>query len=297
MTISLKEKAMLVNLSISQWTARKEDKKVSAEVAKQYAATDPGRFNKVLIAQEEIKKLQKIANEARTLHYTNTLPWNDNGQRILTTANYFEYTRKVQDLKVKFNDATRSFCAAYPDLVNDARARLNGLFNSEDYPPIAKVERKYSFDVTFDPIPDAADFRLDIATDETARIQADLEKRINAQVQAAMADLWERLFKLVDHLSETLKDPGAKFKDSIIDNIVELCAIMPRLNLTQDADLETMRAEALNRLTRFEPEQLRPDNAKDTSDRSRRETARKETARAADDILKAMGAFYTPAQE
>jgi len=83
---NLNEKAMLVKLSVSQWTARKYDKKVSQEINDQYSAHDAGRYNKVLIAQEEIKKISKVASQARSFHYFNTLPWDDNGSRILPSV-------------------------------------------------------------------------------------------------------------------------------------------------------------------------------------------------------------------
>lgn len=65
---ALANKAMQVRLSISQWSARKYDRKVSSEVASKYNTdNDAGRYNKVLIAKDAIVKIQKIANAARGL--------------------------------------------------------------------------------------------------------------------------------------------------------------------------------------------------------------------------------------
>lgn len=73
---NLTEKAMLVRLSISQWTARKYDKKISREVASLHnTSSDAGRYNKVLIAKQAIEAIQKIVSESRTYHYINTLAW------------------------------------------------------------------------------------------------------------------------------------------------------------------------------------------------------------------------------
>lgn len=99
----LSEKAMLVKLSISQWTARKYDRKVSHEVNSQYGANaDAGRYNKVLIAQEAIKKITKVANEARTFHYYQTLSWSDEGYRMLPAANFMDYSTKMREFRSKF---------------------------------------------------------------------------------------------------------------------------------------------------------------------------------------------------
>lgn len=290
----LSEKAVLVNLSISQWTARKEDKKVSREVEAQYHAHDAGRYSKVLIAQEEIQKLSSIANEARTFHYENTLPWNDDGTRILPTANYLTYTRKIQELKSKFESAVSTFLDAYPDLVTEAQNRLNGLFNAADYPPIEKITRKFDLTVKVNPMPDSADFRVSLQSDDLEAIRGDLDQRIKENTQQAIGDLWKRLYSGVEHMAETLNDPEAKFRDSLVKNLIDLCELLPRLNLTDDPDLERMRKEIEARLTGHDPEALRPKNAKTPMEESARKEARKQTAEEASKILKDMEAYFTP---
>ena len=58
---SLKETAMRVRPSLSMWTARKFDKKVTGKVIEDHGASkDAGRWNKLLIAQDAIKKLVKL---------------------------------------------------------------------------------------------------------------------------------------------------------------------------------------------------------------------------------------------
>ena len=73
--MDLSDKAMLVRLTISQWSARKYDKSASQEIiVNHHAKPDAGRFNKLLVNQAEIKKIEKIANTARIYHYKVTLP-------------------------------------------------------------------------------------------------------------------------------------------------------------------------------------------------------------------------------
>ena len=127
--MSLKEKCMIVNLAISQWSARKYDRNVSNEVAQNHAATDAGRFNKILIAGEALKQIAKVANSARNFHYQNSLSWSDNGDRILPSENFFNYTSEMLKFKSEFDDLVREFIANYPSLVQDAKLRLNTLFS------------------------------------------------------------------------------------------------------------------------------------------------------------------------
>jgi hypothetical protein len=285
MSTILSEKAMLAKLSISKWSARKHDKSVSQEVARNHGTDqDRGRFNKVLVAQEALKAIQKADGAARTYHYTNTLPWKDDGARILPASNYMEYTAEMRRLKSEFEAAVNDFFYAYPALIEQARYDLNGLFNSEDYPSADRIGRKFGFEVEVDPLPTALDFRVELQREEVARIRERIEERLQAAQTLAMGDLFTRLYDVVKHAAEKLNDKTAIFRDSLITNIQDLVDLLPRLNLTDDPRLETLRQEVSAKLLGYDPEDLR-----------KNQFARKETAQAANDILAAM-AGYTDAQ-
>jgi hypothetical protein len=57
----LSRKATLVSVNVSQWTARRLDRKVTDEVNRQHnAAKDAGRYNKLLIEAEHLKEKQPL---------------------------------------------------------------------------------------------------------------------------------------------------------------------------------------------------------------------------------------------
>ena len=107
-------KKMLVYLNISFWAARKYDRKISQEIENQYNADDAGRYNKILIAKEHLANIQKIISAARTFHYENTLPWSDNGGRLLPSTNYFAYVKAIQCYKDDFEREVSNFIRVYP---------------------------------------------------------------------------------------------------------------------------------------------------------------------------------------
>lgn len=279
--MSLSEKAMLVRLSISQWTGRKYDKTVSEHVAQQYQ-TDlaAGRYNKVLVAENAIKVIAKIATECRTFHYDNTLPWSDTGDRMLPSANYLPYTQKMQEYRQKFESAVNDFIDAYPVLVQDAKARLNGMFKQSDYPAIAEISRKYGFDVGVMPLPDSSDFRVTLADSEVENIRQQIEDRTMQAQNLALKDLWTRLHEAVSHMADKLSDKDAIFRDSLTQNLIDLCELLPRLNVFNDSNLESMRIAIEQKLCGTKPQELR-DNP----------TARKAIAKDAQDILDKMAGY------
>jgi len=98
-----------------------------------------------------------------------------------------------------------------------------------------------------------------------------------------MTDLWLRLYKVVEHMVERLSKTEHKFKNSLVTNITELCELLPKLNITDDINLNTTLNEIRTKLTEFTPTTLREDSA-----------IRNKTAREAETILNKMK-HYLPA--
>jgi len=258
--MSLNEKAMLVHLNISFWTARKYDRKISREIELQYNADEAGRYNKILIANEYLANIRKMISAARTFHYENTLPWNDNGGRLLPAANYFNYVKAMQNLQADFDRETANFIRVYPDLKNEAKLRLNGMFDEEDYPDISTLRTKYAFSSQVTPVPEADDFRVKLNDSEVDSIKQSIERQVQNSTREAMNDLWNRLYRVVNHMAERLADPENKFKNSLVDNIVDLCDLLPRLNITSDPKLEKALLEVRQKLTAYDSQTLRDSN-------------------------------------
>ena len=260
MTHVISEKAMLARLSISVWSARRIDKTATAKVKEEYqTSNDAGRYNKALIATNALKKVQSAAGDARTFHYAQTLPWNDDGARILPAANFFAYSEGMRKHKAAFQAAVTEFLSEYPALVEDAKIRLNSLFVQSDYPSAENIVSKYSFETQVDPLPDASDFRVDLGDAEVSRIKAELDARSQQAQDAAMRDVWSRLHTAVSAMAERLSTPDAIFRDSLVGNIVELVDLLPRLNIAGDAELDRLTKEVSARLTAYEPDTLRTD--------------------------------------
>ena len=285
MPYDISEKAMLAALQIQQWSARKHDKNVSREVNAQYGGeVDAGRFNKVLASKEALKDIQTAVCSARVFHQEQTLPWGERGERLLPSRNYSEYARQMRALKAEFEAAVDNFVRGYPEVIFEARRMLGGLFNREDYPEASEIRDKFAFRTVITPVPEVDDFRVNLAADEVAAIQQDIEERLAASNAVAHRDLWQRLFAVVGHMVERLSDPDAVFRDSLVGNIVRLTELLPRLNLYDDPQLEDMRRQIESDLCRFTPEELRRDHQ-----------VRQQTAQAALGVLDAMNGYMEAA--
>lgn len=261
---NLNTRAMLASLNISLWTARKLDRKITAEVNTQHAASsDAGRYNKHLLPGDarSLDTVRKIAQAARDDHYTMTLPWSADGARILPAAQFMDYSAKMRQHRAGFDAALAEFLADYPTLKANARVLLNGMYREEDYPDLTAIAQKFGFVLTFSPVPDAGDFRVDIADDAAAAIRQQIEATAQEAEARAMRDLWGRLHDATAAIVDRLSQPDTIFQNSLIGNMRDLLDILPRLNVAQDPDLAAMAAEAERKLAAYHPQDLREDKA------------------------------------
>src|SRR5215472_6681338 len=174
---------MLCSLSISQWSAAKHDRQASEEIAARHGAQpDVGRYNKLLIPKETLAEVHRVAGKARREHYFMTLPWDDDGYRVLPAAVYIEHTEKLREYSRQFLVAIAAFVAQFDRLVVDSRSRLGGLFRPEDYPTSKEIHDKFAFETKVMPLPDASDFRVSLGDEEKDRIK----RQITASVEASL---------------------------------------------------------------------------------------------------------------
>jgi hypothetical protein len=231
---SLKEKVMIVNLNISQWGARKYDANATREVEQFHNAHEAGRFNKMLIKSDTMKEIGKAANRARTFHYYNTLPWGDNGDRILSTENYFQYVSEMGKIKNEFDEFVKDFIQEYIGLKEEAKIRLGTLYHEQDYPNIGSIEGKFKFKNHFMPIAETDDFRVNISEDAVKMIKTQITSEMERRVNEAVEEMLTRIREAVLRMTETLSEPGKIFRDSLVGNLQNLSETIPLMNFTND---------------------------------------------------------------
>lgn len=265
--MNLNDRALLVQLSVSQWTARKYDKKATKEVADANGTTTAvGRYNKSLLPMNDLlDNIHKKTTHIRQRYYDNTLPWGIDGTQMLPTSNYLQFMADFRKERDEWNILVRNFVDHYDTLKEDAKRILGGLYDPADYPSAVDIRQKFHMDMAVFPVP-SADFRVSIASEELSRIQQDVERRVAEAQTNAMKDVWQRLFDRVKHMAEKLADPKAIFRDSMVENAREICALLPRLNFTDDPNLEALRQQVEASLIKH-PEALRndPDLRRDTA--------------------------------
>lgn len=240
---------MIVTLNVSCWTARKQDKRVSAEVDANHNAKDAGRYNKLLIDKSHLDPLTSYAGSIRAYHYKMTLPWMDNGGRLLPAKLFFDYQKEMDRLKTGYQALVDTFIATYDtQLVQQARLRLGTLYDPEDYPQGFELRDKFGVEIDIANVPDASDFRVEVGDAERKRIQEEMTAKLTKRQTDAMNSAWQRVRERVELIHLRLSADKAVVHESLIDGARDLLEVLPGLNVTDDPKLADVAEQITNNL-------------------------------------------------
>ena len=260
MLANISEKALLVSIHVSKWTASVKDRKVTNEVHNQHNCKgNAGRFIKQLIDKNDgaYKEIQAISNEIQAYRQAKTLPWLEDGIRILPSNLYVEFAEHMRDFRTRYDHAVMQFQREYESIKNKAKVSLNGLYKEEDYPN--NIGGKFGVEIRYLPFPDQQDFRVSLSVQETDLLKSHLQREVNESVNLMVQDLYERLRVCLGRIADKLKDQDAIFRDSLIGNLREACRAVGELNITDNQHLADLNREIQATLASIEPQQLRND--------------------------------------
>lgn len=260
--VSIASMAMLVELRISTWTARKRDDATTDEVNKAKNATDGASnvYKYLMAGSDHLKKIEKYAAKCRAWNGQQTLPWMK-GIGLLPMENFFDYRQQLGTMEANFNALVQDFVAVYPSLVSAQAFKLGDYFDANEFPHADTLPRKFKFEYNFLPVPESGDFRLKCEEAVRADLAAQYDKMFNDRLAEAMRDPWERLHKTLTHMAERLTDTedGERniFRDSLVNKPLELCSLLTKLNVTKDPQLEEARRMLEKALSRTDLDDLR----------------------------------------
>lgn len=262
--------AAIVELNVSTWTARKLDKTASKEVKVNKGAfsDDAARVNKNLLAgMNNLKRVTDFVALTRNDFYRLTLPWSDSGQRLVPMMQFFELKQWINDQEATFNQLVAEFLRDYPTLISAQAFQLGALFDRNEFPDVEEIATKFRFKVGFLPLPSTGDFRIDAPNEVVADMQKEYEAMYNERIAQVNQDLWVRLHDTLRHMSDRLGyDSTGKakiFRDSMVENAVELCDMLKRLNVTNDPNLEKARSSLESALLGVDASEIRLEGARD----------------------------------
>ncbi len=249
----VRQRAMLVNLTVHQWLASATDEKITDEVAQQHGiAAEMGRYQKNLLSKNALARLRSAGNKLRSTHNRYTLPWDEWGTRILSAKAFLDYNAALRHGIDEFDQIFReemeepglSGKSKYEESQDEARRLLNGAFREDDYPTLETLRAKFRAKITVMPIPAGEDFRIDLGAEATAQVRQEIEAKASDRITEAMRGVYGRLRDAVLKLAVALQaEKTEAIRSTLFTSLNTVLEALPRLNITGDATLDDFAAE------------------------------------------------------
>ena len=281
--MSIRNQAMLVNLTVHGWNPSKEDVSVTDEAHILHGASSrAGRYIKRLIAAQYTNPISAAERRIRVYVQQNTVPWDDFGFRALRSDQFFKFREGYDKAVSDYDQTVKTFVNEYQRIISDQKNELGSMFKESDYPDASTVQSKYGADLTIRPIQESENFIVQATDEDAAYIKDKMEKDVLSSMQSALSDPWERLYETISDVARRLAlSPDVKegvFTKKTTMKLEKLLDQLPLLNISGDPHLDELNEQAKKLLVN--PAELRvfPDT-------------RAEARNTADDILKKMAGY------
>lgn len=272
--------SMLVDIGISQWAARKKDKRASASViSDNNAETGVASVHKDLLAGcAELTAVHKMTSAIRVYHQAHTLPWGMNN--LLPTAWYPDYHRDITGMFAQWETKVDEFVAAYEWQVAQQTVlanKLGDMFDPSEYPPADTIRQKFHYRYGVFAVP-TNDWRLQNCEESMEQLTEQFNTYVQDNVHAMFQSVWKKLYAYLERASERLDyvDNGdkKKFHDTLVSNVTDMFEVLDVCNVTGDSQMSAMKLKLEDAFYCVTPDALRDDAY-----------MRKETKRKVDDII------------
>jgi len=267
-----RNKAILVRLSLGAWSGNAGQRKcraLAAEMEQQHGTQrNKLKADAELLSREDRMTVQGIVSKARAYYYAHTVPWDDRGWRMLPAKLFMEFKETMASFADDLEAAVqRSILDRYEELREKARRGLNGLADAVPFPSYEKLKAKYRWQLGLEQLPRPEDLRVECLADyQMEELRAQMKERQDKQLQAAVAKMVEEIRKLLANLVEQISkrneartgdERRTPLHDSLIENLREVCRIMPTLNVGDDPFLANLIHKVDSELTSYDADSLR----------------------------------------
>lgn len=239
------QSAVIVRVRWSFMEGRMTNKQASVDLAKlKDADADSITTSQRIIKPEMLRPLRQIRSATNKYIKANTHPWDDNGGRLLPSKKVTEYLSFMAIQKEKFESAKRDLRGLYDLIIDDAKNRLNGMFDPKTFPTMEEWLDKYDVRLEMETISDS-DARLDNVDSKVMQeIQSQVEQNVSNRLKEANRNNYiriiESLEKLVGRLQAMESGEAERFRTSTYDTVVEILDTAEGLNFADDKVLEKL---------------------------------------------------------
>lgn len=265
---SLRDKAMTITLKMSMYRPTKVDRQKTSDLCIK-EGTSKYRVTKALLSNcAELKEARSAYTALASYVHDNTLPWCDDGKRLLPNASYFDFANKVGELKARANNAVQVLYQNWDRLVAQDIASFGMNGDPNDYPTADEMLSKWGIRTRFEPISSSSDFRIDMSEDDKKEMEEEYSKAVQDSSEYLLSELLTPIKKMVETLTLPEDKRGKRwFEHTLVGNVKDICERARKLNINGDQRVEEIVREAESILCGVSAETIKGDEevAKDVA--------------------------------
>lgn len=246
--MSLKHRALLVTISLGLPQQTATDRKATLDAEEANNAHGAGRYMKSLYPKALITPITSLDAEIRRYAYSMTLPW-FRGVQLLPSEKFLEFARRMGEFELQRSQHVTAFLNNFTNVLELARVQQGDLFDESAYPDLSHLRNEFRFKVDYMPLSDETDFRVQVGEEAMDLLRESVRKSVEEQVAAAAREPFLRLKAPLERIITQLSKDKARLHDSLTTNVVELCNVLPALNITNDPQLAELIDEVREKLT------------------------------------------------
>ncbi len=212
------------------------------------------------------KAISAIRNQARSYWKGSTLPFPEDGIRLIRRGFVHEFEKTMDDMRRELRKAIDALESEYHTLRSQAREQLGTLFNADDYPDTLRGQFSIEWDFPSVEVPSyLAELSPAIYEREQARVKAQFDQSVSL-AETAFA---EEFSKLISHLADRLTPGEAgeqkRLNGSALGNLTEFFDRFSKLSLRSSPELDNLVEQAKGLVSGVETKELRTDEGLRTS--------------------------------
>jgi len=226
---------LLTRVSFRKFNPSKKNRKAVEEYSAKHGVERSMLTSNIrLIPKRFTDPLQRIESDCRKIVEQLTLPWEDRGNRLLPSKMVAKYQDEMRAARYRWDKAVDAFVGEWSSIVEEAKRELAGDFfrYAGHYPSSDQVRSRFQMLTTFMPMPD----NDKLATE----LREEMEEVFHDRIEDASSELRTRLVEKLEHLASKCREAGSegsRFYSSNVDNVLELCDLIPDMLIKDDDNL------------------------------------------------------------
>ena len=243
---SLSTSALLVRTTFGSPSKTKKAKEKTAEV-QQEEQTTAVTVNKTPYKGTKLIDITKLQTAVRQhINDVLTLPWENNGNRLLPMGLYEEFIGYWSEQKAEYDELLKQFKEDIPVMVMKAQNNMKALYDPNDYPDpdcemsINNFMARFKFDYTFSPVPEAGHFIVDVGEQAIEDMKSEIVKLNRDRMELGRDSLWAKGYDILKQWQDMPNKQVVK-ETTVHTHALDLINMIDKANMTGDSNLKALR--------------------------------------------------------